>query len=183
MSAPIGILLAVGAAIFLGYLLRMLIRDSNLLNDNARAKAILEEAKAQLRAAQEGAARARQARIDAEQWAAQFRANWDAARHQAYQQWHQQAARRVTQQYAETLLQRWATPGVDEAAKCAKVLIRFAEDGRTPETVLADQTIFNAVWRKAAQRTHPDRNNGQDGQDFQKVMKLRDRIKTLKGWQ
>jgi len=39
------------------------------------------------------------------------------------------------------------------------------------------------VWREAVRRTHPYTNNGRDAGDFNKVIKARERIKILKGWQ
>jgi hypothetical protein len=35
------------------------------------------------------------------------------------------------------------------------------------------------VWRVAVKRAHPDANNGRDSSDFNRVITVRDRIKTL----
>lgn len=72
---------------------------------------------------------------------------------------------------------------IDEATECAKVLIEFAESAFKPSDVLAGEFIFDCVWKKAVQQTHPDTNPGRDAADFRRVLDARDRIKTLKGWQ
>jgi len=76
-----------------------------------------------------------------------------------------------------------ASGAADEAAECAKVLIRHACASHTTSQVLNDQRLFDSVWREAVRRTHPDTNNGRDGSDFNNVINARERIKTLKGWQ
>jgi len=71
----------------------------------------------------------------------------------------------------------------DEAAECAKILIKHACVGYTTSQVLASQSVFDSVWREAVRRTHPDTNASRDGADIRNVITARDRIKTLKGWQ
>lgn len=75
-----------------------------------------------------------------------------------------------------------AAGATDEAAECAKLLIQHACVGYFPSQVIGDQKIFDAVWREAVRRTHPDTNNGCDGGDVSNVINARERIKILKGW-
>ncbi len=75
-----------------------------------------------------------------------------------------------------------AAGATDEAVECAKILIEHACTSFTPSLVLANQSVFDSVWREAVRRTHPDMNNGRDGGDFNNVINARERIKTLKGW-
>ncbi len=52
-----------------------------------------------------------------------------------------------------------AAGAVDEASECAKILIRHASVGYFPSQILGDQKVFDATWREAVRRTHPDTNN------------------------
>ncbi len=75
-----------------------------------------------------------------------------------------------------------AAGAIDEAVELAKILIEHACTSFAPSLVLANQSVFDSVWREAVRRTHPDTNNGRDGGDFNNVINARERIKTLKGW-
>jgi hypothetical protein len=86
------------------------------------------------------------------------------------------------EQYTGWLRLPVASPS-DEAAECAKILIKHACVNYSTTQVLANQSIFDELWRVAVKRTHPDANPGRDGTDFNRVITARDRIKTLKGWQ
>jgi hypothetical protein len=71
----------------------------------------------------------------------------------------------------------------DEAAECAKILIRYAfVPGVDTGKVLADRKVFDKVWREAVRRTHPDQNDGNGAADFNNVINARERLKALKGW-
>jgi hypothetical protein len=76
-----------------------------------------------------------------------------------------------------------AAGATDEAAECAKILIQHASVGWAPAQVLERRELFDAVWREAVRRTHPDTNQGRNGAEFRRVIEVRERIKTLKGWQ
>jgi hypothetical protein len=79
----------------------------------------------------------------------------------------------------------WLKPAVDTgdvATECALTLIRHASVGFTTSQVLGDQKVFDSVWREAARRTHPDTNDGRDGNDFNSVISAREKIRVLKGW-
>ena len=71
----------------------------------------------------------------------------------------------------------------NEATSCAKVLILHANVSTPVENVLNSQIEFNAVWRMASRRTHPDTKvEGKTVDDFRAVMSARDRLGILKGW-
>jgi hypothetical protein len=88
--------------------------------------------------------------------------------------------RSATEQYAGWLRPP-AAGAIDEAAKCARILINHASVSYTISQILGDQQIFKLVYAEAMRRAHPDASHGRDVADFQNVVNARDRIKILKG--
>lgn len=73
----------------------------------------------------------------------------------------------------------------DELAQHALTLCTYAgmvADIHHRTRVLNDQAFFEATWKQAVQKTHPDTVGG-TGEKFRQVIAARNRIRVLKGWQ